>query len=116
MLRGAVAAGGLSAVSLSATWSDVVFASPTITGTNEDRTLTFTGAARNIEAVTTGDEVGVEYRINSGSWVSYTTAFSVSSTQTVGWRITSALPASATITVRDASRGVDIDAFDVAVS
>lgn len=77
----------LDAVSVTP-WSDIIISGATVTGTNEDRTLTWAvGGARNISFSYTGTGT-FEYRINSGSWVNYASAFSLSSGQTLGWRYT----------------------------
>lgn len=120
MIPKAAAAGGLSAIALSATWDDISFSAPTTTSAdNGDRTLTFTGAARDISASVTGDSLsgGLEYRIDGGSWATYSTAFSVTSGQTVGWRINSyPVNSVSTVNVSDASRGVPLDSFTVTIS
>jgi len=82
---GAMGEPALDAVSLTP-WSDIAISGGTIFGTNEDRTLTWSvGGARNISFAYDGSGT-FQYRINSGSWVSYSSAFSLSSGQTLGWR------------------------------
>ena len=97
---------GLDAAALSASWSGVTDDFGGGAGaTNEDRTITWTrGGARNFSANYSGGNT-LEYRINSGSWVTYSTAFAVTSGQTVGWKYTASGNESGTITVTDASKG-----------
>jgi hypothetical protein len=68
-------------------WSDITFSSPTTSGTSGDRTLSFSGGARNITVNNTAGGT-LEYRINSGAYTTYSGAFSVTSGQTLGWRWT----------------------------
>lgn len=109
----AMGGGGLDAISLTA-WSDINLAHPTISGTNEDRTLTWSvGGARNISANVPG--VGtLFYRINSGGYTTYSAPFSLSSGQTLGWRYQNGSgDESETITVTDDARAAAIDSFFV---
>lgn len=70
---------------LASAWSAITFASPTSQGTNEDRAITWGGGARTI---TTNWASGgtLEYRLDSGSYVTYSGGFSMTSGQTLGWR------------------------------
>lgn len=106
----------LDAISLTG-WSNISLTSPTTSGTNEDRTLTWSvGGARNISLSYAGAGL-LEYRINSGSWTSYSGAFSLSSGQTLGFRWTHSSNQSATTaTVTDATRGASLDTFDLTAS
>lgn len=114
MIRGA-AAGGLGPITLSAAWSDIAVASPSTSGTNEDRTLTFAGAARNISASSSFSVGALQYRLDSGSWTAYGSAFSITSGQTLGWRWASVEgnQAQTAVTVLDASRGAELDSFNL---
>ena len=111
----AMGMGSLDAASLTP-WSDISFNNPTSSGTNEDRTLTWSvGGARNISA--SGSIVGsLEYRINSGSWTTYSGAFSFSSGQTLGWRYSSSTNQSTSVTVNDDTRGAALDTFNLTVT
>lgn len=107
-------AGSLDAASLTG-WSDISLVHPTTSGTNEDRTITWSvGGARNISLSGVTGGYALSYRINSGSYVTYSTAFSLSSGQTLGWRVQSAtVDASDILTVNDDTRGSAIDSFNV---
>lgn len=107
--------GVLDAASLTP-WSNISFHKPTSSGTNEDRTLTWSvGGARNISA--SGSIMGsLQYRINSGSWTNYSGAFSLSSGQTLGWRISSVINQSTSVTVNDDTRGAALDTFNLTVT
>ena len=107
----------LDAMTLSATWSDITLAAPTVQGTNEDRTLTWgIGGARSISVAASGAAVlsSLDYRLDSGAWTLYSGAFSITSGQTLGWRAnTAGINGTETVTVTDATRSATIDAFDV---
>lgn len=109
----------LDAASLSAGWSNIVLTYPTITGANEDRTISWTkGGARNVSL---GFSIGlagvIEYRLNSGSWTTYSAPFSMSSGDTLGWRYTgSGGDESVTISVTDDAQGGTIGTFGVAIT
>lgn len=113
MLLAFTHAGGLDAAAISAVWSDILVAWPTTNGTNEDRTITWAvGGARTIKnGWATGGTL--EYRINSGTWTTYTqggAGFSMTSGQTLGWRFTPGGdlgPGDAAVTVN----GIALDTF-----
>lgn len=112
---GALSAGSpsLDAASLTA-WSGIALTHPTISGTNEDRAITWSvGGARNISA--SFSSVGtVSYRIDSGGYTTYSGAFSLTSGQTLGWRYQNGIgDESETVTVTDASRGSVLGSFIV---
>jgi|688.fasta_scaffold00779_34 hypothetical protein len=92
-------AGGAGPASISSAWSAIDLVYTTVNGTNEDRTITWTGGGtRNIDYA--GASFGTfEYRIDSGSWLSYSSPFALSSGQTVGWRYTPTGDESVTIEV-----------------
>jgi hypothetical protein len=80
--------GGEDAATLSATWSDLNVAYPPANANNEDRTVSWTvGGSRTIAANYSGSNGTLSYRINSGAWTSYTAGFSLSSGQTLAWRL-----------------------------
>jgi hypothetical protein len=117
MLLAAIAGSlGLGGASISAPWSDISFSSPTANGSNEDRTITGSGTV--YEGALGGNTIAsLEYRINSGSWTSYPGAggFSITSGQTLAWRVTSAggnQSAPANIFVN----GNPLDSFQVTVT
>jgi len=118
ILLAAFAAMGRSLDAASLTgWSNIPLTHPTSSGTNEDRTITWSvGGARNISASYGG--IGtLSYRIDSGSYTTYTTPFSLSSGQTLGWRYQNGLgDESETVTVTDDARGAALDAFFVSKS
>lgn len=114
----ALGARSLDAISLTG-WSDVSFSAPTTQGDNEDRTLTWAvgPSSRTISAVEIGDAfMSLYYRINSGSWTIYSGPFSLTSGQTLAWRIESDANQSGSVTVRDDTRGADIDTFNSTVT
>ncbi len=97
---------------LSASWSAVAddLGAP-LGATNEDRTITWSvGGARDISCNYTGSET-LEYRIDSGSYVTYSVAFSLTSGQTLGWKYTASANESGTITVTDDTRGASVGTF-----
>lgn len=104
---------GLDAMSLTG-WSGIALVSPTVRSTNEDRTITWSvGGARNI-SLSTSAIGSIEYRINSGTYVTYTAPFSLSSGQTLGWRYTNpAMNETDSATVADSTRGSSIATFAV---
>lgn len=105
----------LDAASLTG-WSDINLVHPTSTGNNEDCTITWSvGGARNITISPSALSFGtLQYRINSGSWTTYSGAFSLSSGQTLAWRAFSvSSDQSASHTVTDASRGTALDSFNI---
>lgn len=90
MLAGIFAAAldSLDAAALSAAWSDISVSFPPAGGTNEDRTVTWSiGGARTVTASYGGGGV-LAYRIDSGTFTNYAGGFSLSSGQSLGWRVT----------------------------
>ena len=113
----AMAAPGLDAISHTG-WSPISLTYPTTSGTNEDRTLTWTsGGTRDISLTDAGDGVdhNLQYRINSGVWTNYTSGtFSVSTGQTLGFRITAASTDFGYIVIiTDTTRGSVVDSFTI---
>lgn len=82
----AAAIGGLDSITVTGSWSGVTTTSPATTSTGTgDPTLTWNaGGARTISLLAS---FSYEHRINSGSWTAG--AASVTSGQTLGFRITS---------------------------
>ena len=69
-----------------------------------DVSLAYTGAAT------------AEYRIDSGSWTTYSGAFSVDAGETVGWRFTFFGSDSGTATVTNDSAAQTLDTFTVTLT
>jgi hypothetical protein len=90
-------------------WPDITFSSPTTSGTNSDNTLSFSGGARNVTVENTAGGT-LEYRINSGAYITYSGAFSVTNGQTLGWRWTNIGNASGEAII-SASIGGEFDRF-----
>lgn len=108
---------GLDAISHTS-WSSITVIYPSITGTNKDRTLTWTsGGTRAISLSDAGDGVdhNLQYRINSGTWTNYTSGtFNVSSGNTLGFRVTAATEDFGyTVTITDTTRGTTLNTFSV---
>lgn len=75
------------AATLDSPWSGIVATWPNNNATSGDKTVTWTvGGSRAISINYGGDGI-VSYRINSGSYVSYSGAFFLQSGQTLGWRV-----------------------------
>jgi hypothetical protein len=108
---------GLDAASISAGWDDINIAFPSTDLANANVTVTWVrGGARNFSMTFSGP---FQYRINSGSYTTYTVPFSVSSGNTLNFRVTGVttnegpLP----VTIRDDARGSAIvDTFSYAAS
>lgn len=99
-------ASGEDAASLSASWSDLNRAYPPTAVNNEDRTVTWTvGGARTITANYSGGGT-LSYRINSGAWTDYTAGFSLSSSQTLAWRLAFGGDESGSFTVSENGRSL----------
>lgn len=111
--------GALDPIAMTA-WGNTSITSPASQATLPDRTLSWgAGGARNISAsLAPGTVISqVEYRINSGTWTNYSTPFALSSGQTLGWRFTTpGANGVETLTITDASRGVQIEAPTCTVS
>lgn len=102
-------------ISLSGSWDGISYSSPTTFATNLDRTLTFNGPARTIN-LSHSLENTLNYRINSGSWIAGT-SFSISSGQTLGFRVSGDANEVSFVNVNDGSRGnALIQTFVVAVT
>lgn len=71
---------------LAALWSSIGVTYPTNIANNEDRAITWGGGARTITAVS-GSGGTLYYRIDGASWIAYSSGFSLTSGQTVAWRI-----------------------------
>ena len=69
-----------------------------------DVSLAYTGAAT------------AEYRIDSGSWTTYSGAFSVDAGETVGWRFTNFGSDSGTATVTNDTASQQLDTFTVTLT
>ena len=96
-------------------WSSIGYNGPVTFATNEDRTLTFSGPARTINLSHSLLNT-LAYRINSGAWLGGT-SFSISSGQTLGFRVSGSSNEIGTVTVQDGSRGNEtIRQFAVAVT
>lgn len=80
-----VAGGGEDPAVISAAWSDITDTFGPGGVTNEDRTITFIGPARTVTAASPPSGT-LAYRIDSGSYVTYSGGFSLTSGQTLGWR------------------------------
>lgn len=94
-------------------WANISGANPTQSTTDEtldgffgsiDVSIAYTGAA------------SVEYRIDSGTWTTYSGAFSVDTGETVGWRFTNFGTDSGTATVTNDTTGKDLDTFTVTLT
>ena len=107
-------AGGIGPATIASAWSAINLTWPTGNGTNEDRAISWDGGGTRNCDISTGSSGSFEYRINSGSWLSYSTAFAVSSGQTVGWRYTPVGDESATVNVT--IDGVALTSFDVSAT
>ncbi|ANP44466.1 hypothetical protein [Candidatus Viadribacter manganicus] len=72
---------------ISAAWSAISVAWPAVTSTNEDRAITWAGAlgSRTVVAEYSGSGT-ISYRVNGGAWT-VGPSVSITSGQTVGWRI-----------------------------
>jgi len=103
----------LGPIELSATWADISFTAPTFQGANANVTLTFPGGAREIQL--TYGEVGIEYRINSGSYTSYGAPFSVESGDTLNFQATSLANFSGDVDIFDVTTDRAVDTFAVNV-
>ncbi len=99
-----------STASISAAWSDLTASWPG-NATNEDRTITWAGGGSRTVSVTYGGSNTLSYRIDSGSWVTYSAGFSFTSGQTLAWRTTAEVTESTTVTVR--VNGVPLDTFAI---
>lgn len=102
--------------SIASPWSDIVYASPTTNGTNEDRAISWGGGSRTI---TNNWAAGgtLQYRLDSGSWTTYTqggAGFSMTSGQTLAWKYLDAsnINTNATVYVN----GVALDTFAITVT
>lgn len=102
---------GQAPASISAGWSDLAGSSGVPTVSNEDRTISFGGGSRTITRSGGGVGVTWEYRINSGSWTTYSGGFSLTSGQTLAWRATYTVNVTVT-TVTVAVAGVTLDQFN----
>lgn len=111
MFLALIAAGGVPAT-ISAAWSDITVASPSTQGANEDRTISFGGGLRNVTCSYAGTQT-LGYRIDSGSYVTYSGGFSLTSGQTLGWRYTASDNESPAVTVNVYVAGVLLDTFTV---
>lgn len=106
-----VAALAPTGATISAVWSDLAGSSGVPTVNNEDRTISFGGGTRTITRSGGGVGVTWEYRINSGSWTTYSSGFSLTSGQTLAWRATYTVNVTVT-TVTVAVDGVTLDQFN----
>lgn len=97
---------------ISATWSDITVTSPSTQSTNEDRTISFGGGSRNVTCDYAGTQT-LQYRIDSGSYVTYSGAFSVTSGQTVGWRYQAGANETPAVSVNVYVAGALLDTFTV---
>jgi len=106
--------GGEDAAVLSAAWSSLSANWPTFSQNNEDRTITWSaGGARTIAANYAGGN-NLQYRINSGTWVAYSAGFSLSSGQTVAWRVLFSTDEFETVSVTENGRA--LGSFTVSAS
>lgn len=107
MLQGMMAAVSSADVTPDAVnWTTLTGVSPKATSD-----LTITGISRDItlSVSDTGSAI-VEYRIDSGSWTTYSAPFTVSDGETLGWRVDAG--GSGTITVtNDTDGGATLDLF-----
>lgn len=99
-----------STASISAAWSDLAASNPSA-ASNEDRTITWAGGGSRTISVTYGGNNTLSYRIDSGSWTTFSAGFSFTSGQTLAWRTTSEATESTTVTVR--VNGVPLDTFAI---
>lgn len=104
---------GLDAIT--ATWGNIVFTHPTVTGTNADVTITYTSGGTRTLQLSFSMFGTLSYRINAGSYVTISPGgtFTVSSGDTVGFKF-DAVSGSYEfrfITVTDATRESTISTF-----
>lgn len=94
-------------------WANVSGANPTQATTDESFD-NFDGSIDVSIAYTGGG--AVRYRIDSGSWTAYSSAFSVSDGETVGFDFTNFGADSGTATVTNDTTGDTIDTFTVTLT
>lgn len=94
-------------------WANISGANPTQSTTDE--TLDGFSGSIDVSIVYTG-AASVEYRINSGTWTTYSSAFSVDAGQTVGWRFTNFGSDSGTATVTNDTASQQLDTFTVTLT
>lgn len=97
---------------ISATWSDITVASPTTQSTNEDRTISFGGGSRTITCDYAGTQT-LQYRLDSGTWTTYSSGFSLTSGQTLGWRYQAGDNETPAVSVNVYVAGALLDTFTV---
>lgn len=114
MMMGAAA---LPPATLSASWSGVSddFGAP-VGGNNEDRTITWDGAATRQFGCDYAGSNTLQYRLDAGAWTNYTTPFNVTSGQTLAWKYIAGSNESVTVMVRDHTRNADLEGFGVSAS
>jgi hypothetical protein len=108
---------GRAPAAISATWGNLnVTFGAGATANNEDRTITFGSGSRTIKNSWASGGT-LEYRIDSGSWTTYTeggAGFSLNHNQTLAWRYTGGGNASGTAAVT--VNGVALDDFTINAS
>lgn len=100
-----------SRILIVANWNDINVPSPPGDAANSDITINFGSGTRQISM---SSSQPLNYRINSGSWIGYSTPFNINHGQTLGWQFAaSGLVSSTLVTVTDATTGAVIDTFNV---
>lgn len=106
--------GGAALITLSAPWGDISGGAPIA---NANVTLTFAGSSRTLRIEHTLPSLDFEYRVNSGTYTNCPTGteFSVSSGDTLNFRVASGGGESSTINVFDLTISASgaLDAFTV---
>lgn len=109
---------GNSLATINTPWSDISVVSPATQANNEDRQLSWGGGSRTIKNNWAAGIGTLEYRLDAGSWTTYTeggAGFSMTSGQTLAWRMTT----STDITLGNAVvsvNGIAVDTFTIEAS
>ena len=110
----------VAAISWSGTaWDAINLTHPTTAGSTNTVTATFSGGSRTITAVaaSNGTAYTLSYNLNGAGLTTYSTGFSISTGQTLLWRITGAASDfSETITINDSATGAATGSFIVSKS
>lgn len=111
-LLNVIAALGGKTVSPLPNWADISGSSPVST---TDETLSgFSGSIDILFAY--GGFATVEYRIDSGSWTTYSGTFSISNGQTLGWRFTGSAEGPISASATNDTISQFLDSFNVTIS
>ena len=97
-------------------WDGISLVHPTTAGSTNTATATFSGGSRTITAVAAGNgtDYTLQYNLNGAGLTTYSTGFSISTGQTLLWRITGASSDFAeTITINDSATGAATGSFGV---